>query len=95
MTNSTQASSRSPSCPEKENPFLRQPAARMVPLVKSKKLIKAFLKYLGNRYVKNYCDDARHFAVHRKIMHVFFNMDKMIGSDFETGLLNLKAATEQ
>ncbi|HEY3699848.1 MAG TPA: SRPBCC family protein [Spongiibacteraceae bacterium] len=30
-----------------------------------------------------------------KIMQVFFNMDKMIGPDFETGLANLKAATEQ
>lgn len=29
-----------------------------------------------------------------KIMHLFFNMDKMVGSDFETGLANLKAATE-
>jgi hypothetical protein len=30
-----------------------------------------------------------------KIMHVFINMDKMIGKDFETGLANLKAITEQ
>lgn len=30
-----------------------------------------------------------------KIMQVFFNMDKMIGPDFETGLANLKAAAEQ
>jgi hypothetical protein len=30
-----------------------------------------------------------------KIMHVFFNMDKMVGSDFETGLANLKKISEQ
>jgi uncharacterized protein YndB with AHSA1/START domain len=29
-----------------------------------------------------------------KIMHVFLNMDKMVGSDFEAGLANLKAAAE-
>src|SRR5262249_8521746 len=29
-----------------------------------------------------------------KVMSVFFNMDKMIGGDFETGLANLKAAVE-
>ncbi len=29
-----------------------------------------------------------------KIMHVFFNMDKMVGSDFEAGLANLKSAAE-
>ena len=29
-----------------------------------------------------------------KLMGVFFNMDKMIGSDFETGLANLKAISE-
>ena len=29
-----------------------------------------------------------------KIVHVFMNMDKMVGADFETGLANLKAATE-
>jgi len=27
-----------------------------------------------------------------KIMHVFFNMDRMVGSDFEIGLANLKLA---
>jgi uncharacterized protein YndB with AHSA1/START domain len=30
-----------------------------------------------------------------KVIGVFMNMDKMIGSDFETGLSNLKLATEQ
>jgi uncharacterized protein YndB with AHSA1/START domain len=29
-----------------------------------------------------------------KIMHVFMNMDKMVGKDFEAGLANLKAAAE-
>jgi uncharacterized protein YndB with AHSA1/START domain len=30
-----------------------------------------------------------------KIIHVFINMDKMVGKDFETGLANLKASAEQ
>jgi len=30
-----------------------------------------------------------------KLMGVFFNMDKMIGTDFETGLANLKAISEK
>jgi hypothetical protein len=30
-----------------------------------------------------------------KIMHVFFNMDRMVGADFETGLANLKAIAEK
>ena len=30
-----------------------------------------------------------------KIMHVFFNMDKMVGDDFAAGLANLKAMTEK
>ena len=29
-----------------------------------------------------------------KIMHVFINMDRMVGRDFETGLANLKAVAE-
>ena len=29
-----------------------------------------------------------------KIMHVFFNMDKMVGGDFEVGLAKLKAVAE-
>lgn len=29
-----------------------------------------------------------------KLMHVFMNMDKMVGKDFEAGLANLKAAAE-
>lgn len=29
-----------------------------------------------------------------KIMHVFMNMDRMVGKDFETGLANMKAQTE-
>ena len=30
-----------------------------------------------------------------KIVHVFFNMDTMVGKDFETGLANLKALAEK
>ncbi|WP_454907714.1 SRPBCC family protein [Variovorax gossypii] len=30
-----------------------------------------------------------------KLMGIFFNMDQMIGKDFETGLANLKTATEK
>jgi hypothetical protein len=30
-----------------------------------------------------------------KVMHVFFDMDSMVGKDFETGLANLKALTER
>jgi uncharacterized protein YndB with AHSA1/START domain len=30
-----------------------------------------------------------------RLMQVFMNMDRMIGKDFETGLANLKKATEQ
>lgn len=30
-----------------------------------------------------------------KIFHVFMNMDKMVGGDFEAGLANLKAAAEK
>lgn len=30
-----------------------------------------------------------------KLMQVFFNMDRMIGKDFETGLANMKAAAEK
>ena len=30
-----------------------------------------------------------------KIMHVFFNMDRMVGHDFEVGLANLKAVAEK
>jgi uncharacterized protein YndB with AHSA1/START domain len=30
-----------------------------------------------------------------KIIHVFMNMDKMVGPDFEAGLANLKAAAEK
>ena len=30
-----------------------------------------------------------------RVMGVFFNMDRMIGKDFETGLANLKALTEK
>ena len=29
-----------------------------------------------------------------KIMHVFINMDRMVGKDFEKGLANLKAIAE-
>jgi hypothetical protein len=30
-----------------------------------------------------------------KIIHVFMNMDRMVGGDFEAGLANLKAAAEK
>ena len=30
-----------------------------------------------------------------KIVHVFMDMDRMVGNDFETGLANLKAAAEK
>ena len=30
-----------------------------------------------------------------KIMHVFVNMDRMVGKDFESGLANLKAVAEK
>lgn len=30
-----------------------------------------------------------------KIMHVFFDVDRMVGGDFETGLANLKSLTER
>ena len=30
-----------------------------------------------------------------KIVHVFLNVDKMVGQDFEAGLANLKAVAEK
>ena len=36
--------------------------------------------------------DTPYFA---KIIHVFINMDSMVGKDFETGLANLKAVAEK
>ena len=30
-----------------------------------------------------------------KVMHIFFNMDRMVGKDFEAGLANLKTVAEQ
>ena len=30
-----------------------------------------------------------------KVLHLIFNMDKMVGGDFETGLADLKALTEK
>ncbi|PYK95065.1 MAG: polyketide cyclase, partial [Verrucomicrobia bacterium] len=30
-----------------------------------------------------------------KVIHVFFDMDSMVGKDFETGLANLKAIAEK
>ena len=30
-----------------------------------------------------------------KVMHVFFDMERMVGKDFETGLANLKTISEQ
>jgi uncharacterized protein YndB with AHSA1/START domain len=36
--------------------------------------------------------DSPYFA---KIIHVFFNMDKMVGGDFEAGLAKLKSAAEK
>jgi len=36
--------------------------------------------------------DTPYFA---KIIHVFIDMDRMVGKDFETGLANLKAIAEK
>jgi hypothetical protein len=33
-----------------------------------------------------------HTPYFAKIIHVFFDMDSMVGKDFETGLANMKAA---
>lgn len=30
-----------------------------------------------------------------KIMHVIFNVDRMVGTDFEVGLANMKALAER
>jgi hypothetical protein len=30
-----------------------------------------------------------------KVMHLFVNMDRMVGTDFEAGLANLKAIAEK
>jgi hypothetical protein len=30
-----------------------------------------------------------------KLMHIFFNIDKMVGKDFETGLSNIKSIAEK
>ena len=30
-----------------------------------------------------------------KVMHLFLNMDRMVGKDFETGLANLKSVSER
>ena len=30
-----------------------------------------------------------------KIIHLFLNMDRMVGKDFEAGLANMKAAAEK
>ena len=30
-----------------------------------------------------------------KVIHVFMNMDKMVGPDFEAGLANLKVVAEK
>jgi hypothetical protein len=30
-----------------------------------------------------------------KIVHLFFNMDRMVGTDFEVGLANLKGVAEK
>lgn len=38
-------------------------------------------------------DGTRAFLA--KVMRVFFNMDKMVGKDFEVGLANLKAIAEK
>jgi uncharacterized protein YndB with AHSA1/START domain len=35
-----------------------------------------------------------HLPYMAKVMHVLFNMDRMVGKDFETGLTNLKAIAE-
>jgi carbon monoxide dehydrogenase subunit G len=36
-----------------------------------------------------------HTPYFAKIIHVFFDMDRMVGKDFETGLVNLKTIAEK
>jgi hypothetical protein len=36
-----------------------------------------------------------HTPYFAKIIHLFVNMDRMVGQDFEAGLANLKAAAEK
>ena len=36
-----------------------------------------------------------HQSYNAKLAHLFFNMDKMVGKDFEAGLMALKAAAEK
>lgn len=36
-----------------------------------------------------------HTPYFAKIVHMFFDMDSMVGNDFEAGLANLKAAAEK
>jgi len=35
------------------------------------------------------------FPYMAKVMHIFFDMDNMVGKDFETGLGNIKAIVEK
>jgi hypothetical protein len=39
--------------------------------------------------------DARPVALDGKVMHLFTNMDNMIGKDFESGLAGLKRLAEK
>ena len=40
-------------------------------------------------------DFSRWSAWSRRRVHLFFDMDRMVGADFEAGLANLKALAEQ
>ena len=42
-----------------------------------------------------YMGYARPLPYVGKVMHMVFNMDRMVGKDFETGLANLKAIAEK
>jgi len=44
---------------------------------------------------KGVLTQTRRHSYIARLMGIFFNMDQMIGKDFETGLANLKAATEK
>ncbi len=40
-------------------------------------------------------DFVKPFEAHNKVVHVVFDMDGMVGKQFETGLANLKAVAEK
>ena len=57
-------------------------------------LVEFTLKPTGETTIVTWAmrGDTPYFA---KIIHVFLDMDKMVGKDFEAGLANLKAAAER